>query len=327
MGKFIIAVLLLVGVGVGYFLLKGTPSSPQQETPEFLHGVTLTPKSFSGTEFTDFFTKAKEVGNAISWSGDWVELEKTEGGGPNVLVGLAKTYNYTPIVIVQFFTQDTGKLLRPLDDATKARYKQAAANFAKNNQLGYLGLGIEINILYEKSPSDFDSFVGFYSEVYDAVKAASPSTKVFTIFQLEKMKGLGGGLFGGVNDEGKNEWALLGRFPKNDLAVFTTYPDLIYKNPADIPDAYYSEIKSRTDRTVAFTEIGWHSASSPKGWESSEEEQASYIERYFTLTSGLGQVVELWSFMYDQNTIVPFNSMGLIKADGTAKSAFTGWKK
>jgi len=30
------------------------------------------------------------------------------------------------------------------------------------------------------------------------VKSVSPQTKVFTIFQLEQMKGLNGGLFGGV---------------------------------------------------------------------------------------------------------------------------------
>lgn len=210
----------------------------------------------------------------------------------------------------------------PLDDATK----QKAVAFAQKYKPEYLALGIEVNVLYEKSPEDFEYFAQFFSEAYDAVKAVSPNTKVFTIFQLEKMKGLNGGLFGGVNDPSKAEWVLLGKFQKSDLAAFTTYPGLVYKNPSEIPADYYSEIRTHTSKPIAFTEIGWHSAPSPQGWESSEQEQAEFASAFFSRTKGMGEEFAIWSFLYDQNTIKPFNSMGLFYANGTQKKAWGIWK-
>ncbi|MFH0884436.1 MAG: hypothetical protein V1861_01885 [Candidatus Micrarchaeota archaeon] len=298
---------------------------PNASSSGTLKGVSLSPKSFQSSDFTDFFTKAKQAGSIISWAGDWNELANKENGGPTVVTGLSTTYSYIPLVEAQFFTQSDGRLLRPLDAATKESYKKSAADFAEMYKPEYLGLGIEVNILYEKSPADFDEFVQFYGEVYDAVKAKSPNTKVFTVFQLEKMKGLGGGLFGGTNDASNAQWSLLDRFQKSDIIVFTTYPDLIYKDPSEIPQDYYSEIKTHTTKPIAFSEIGWHSAASPAGWESSDAEQAEFVTTFFDRTKDLDEEFAIWSFLYDQNTIEPFNTMGLYGSDGSAKAAWTEW--
>ncbi len=137
------------------------------------------------------------------------------------------------------------------------------------------------------------------------------------------MKGLNGGLFGKANDPSLSQWNLLDRFPKMDLAAFTTYPGLIYWSPSEIPADYYSEIQQHTTKPVAFTEIGWHSAASPAGWESSNAEQAQFVTVFFNLTSNLNK--EMASFLYDQNTIEPFNSMGLWNANNEAKPAWNTW--
>jgi len=301
-------------------------TAPMANGTPFLKGVSLSPKSFQQQDFTDFFAKAKQAGSTVSWAGDWDELG-TQGGGPEVVTGLSSSYDYVPLVEAQFFTQSDGKLLRPLNDSVKKAYKESAAAFAGKYKPEYLAFGIEVNTLYEKSPGDFESFAQFYDEVYDAVKAASPNTKVFTIFQLEKMKGMGGGLFGGTNDPSRAEWQLLDRFPKSDIIAFTTYPDLIYKSPDEIPEDYYVEIRTHTSKPIAFTEIGWHSVASPQGWESNESEQADFIGVFFNRTSGLRPEFGIWSFLYDQNTTEPFNSMGLYRADGTPKKAWEAWKR
>ena len=290
-----------------------------------LKGVSLSPKSFQSADFTDFFEKANQAGEIVSWAGDWNELADINSGGPKVVAELAATYSYIPLVEAQFFTQSSGQLLRPLDEATRLSYKNCAAAFAEKYRPKYLALGIEVNILYEKSPADFEAFVSFYAEVYDAVKAVSPDTKVFTIFQLEKMKGLGGGLFGGTNDTSKAQWTLLDRFPKSDIIAFTTYPGLIYKDPADIPADYYTEVESHTSKRIAFSEIGWHSNRAPAGWESSEAEQAQFVTQFITLTTAMDNELAIWSFMYDQGTVEPFNSMGLRRSDGTARPAWDEW--
>jgi len=295
------------------------------QTP-LIKGVSLSPRSFQESDFTDFFSKTKQAGSIVSWAGDWNELSG-QSGGPKVVTELSSTYGYTPLVEAQFFTQSDGKLVRPLNDSVKKAYKESAAAFAGKYKPKYLVFGIEVNILYEKSPDDFENFARFYDEVYDAVKAASPETKVFTTFQLEKMKGMGGGLFGGTNDPSSAEWQLLDRFPKSDIVAFTTYPDLVYKAPDEIPEDYYAEIRSHTSKPIAFTEIGWHSAASPQGWESSESEQADFVGVFFNRTSSLHPEFSIWSFLYDQNTVEPFNSMGLYQADGTPKKAWEVWKE
>ncbi len=292
--------------------------------PSFQKGISLSPRSFQSADFTEFFNNAKQTGTAVTWTGDLDELGK-ENSGPNVVATLASTYNYTPIIIATIFTQSDGKLIRPLDESTKKRYVEEAVAFAGKYKPTYLGLGIEVNMLYEKSPGNFNEFASFYSEAYDAIKTASPNTKVFTVFQLERMKGMQGGLFGGTNDPTKTEWALLNEFTKSDIIAFTTYPGLVYKNPSDIPSDYYTEIKLHTAKPIAFTEIGWHSSASPTDWESSYEEQAKFISAFFTLSKDTGKELAIWSFMYDPNTFEPFNSMGLRSSDGNAKPAWGVW--
>jgi len=166
-----------------------------------------------------------------------------------------------------------------------------------------------------------------FDETYDAVKAASPKTKVFTVFQLERMKGLHGGLWGGADDLAKDEWALLERFPKADLVGFTTYPGLVFKDPADIPADYYAEARAHTTKPVAFTEVGWPSDAAVRGWESSEEEQARFVGRFFELTRELKPEMVIWPFLYDPAIGQPFKSMGLRRPDGQPRQAWAAWLK
>lgn len=294
----------------------------------FSKGVSLSPKSFQSEDFTDFLGKAGQVGTILSWVGDWNELANTEKGVPWILADLAQVYGYSPLIIVQFFRQSDGGLLRPLDETTKQIYRTSAAAFAERYKPDYLGIGVEVNILYERSPVDFEDFARFFREVYDAIKEKSPTTRVFTVFQLEKMKGMGGGLFGGENDPGKSEWHLLEDFAvDSDVVAFTTYPDLVYKDPSEVPNDYYSEIRMHTSKRIVFTEIGWHADASPLGWESSDEEQERFVLRFFSLTSNLDMEVAIWSFVYDQNASEPFGSMGLLTADGSQRPAWNAWVK
>ena len=313
------------------FLITSCNKTPDNsdisiENNNFQKGITLTPKSFDPNDFKNFFEEAKQTGSIITWSGDWIELSNTNNGGPTVLTELSKQYNFIPLVIAQFFTQSTGKLLRPLDESTKQTYKNSVVAFAEKYKPKYLGLGIEVNILYEKAPNDFENFVSFYNEVYNAIKVVSPDTKVFTIFQLEKIKGLNGGLFGGSNDPSKSEWDLINKF-KMDLIAFTSYPNLIYKTPSEIPSNYYTEINNYVNKPIVFTEIGWHTSQSPVGWESTEEEQTEFIKAFFELTKDINKEFVVYSFMFDQNTIEPFHTMGLYNNDGSPKLALDYWSK
>ena len=316
----VIAVILVAGCSEKPSKQPG----PVAATPE--KGVSFLPKSMDQTGIDDFFAKTKETGGIVSWEGDWDELSRT-GSGADFVSSQTSSHGATAVIVPQFFTQSTGLLLRPLDDATMKRYADSAADFAAAHRLEYLGMGIEVNMLSEKSPEDFEKFVRLFADAYDAVKKKSPDTKVFTVFQLEHMKGLKGGLYGGANDPGAAEWTLTDRFQKADLVGFTTYPGLIFKDPSDIPADYYAEIRNHTSKPVAFTEIGWQSEAWPAGWESSDAEQAAFVTRFFELTGGLDKEMAIWSFLYDPAAPKPFDSMGLIKKDGTVRPSWDAWTK
>jgi hypothetical protein len=298
------------------------PPPPQSAGAPSPWGVSLSPRSFEGEDFVGFFDEAAEVGDIVGWYGDWAELEGQ--GGAQVVASLADERGYEPLYIANHYSQETG-LLRPLDAAQRQAYIDVAAAFAGREKPRYLGLGIEVNVLYEKWQADFEAFVSLFDDAAAAIKAASPETLVFTVFQLERMKGLQGGLFGGQNDPALAQWDLIDRFPAADFIAFTTYPGLIYKTPAEIPDDYYDELASRVSKPVAFTEIGWSADLDVQGWESDEAEQAEFVARFLDLTSDLDPELLIWAFLYDPQALdlpLPFQTMGLRRPDGTARPAW-----
>jgi hypothetical protein len=275
---------------------------------------------------SEFFQHTEEAGGIVMWAGDWLELSDT-AQAPDIVARLATTYSYVPLIVAQFFSQSTGELLRPLTDSVKQTYIDGAVRFARTYPSVEMGFGIEINILYEHSPADFDSFAAFFPRVADAVKTVSPWTPVFTVFQLERLRGLRGGLFGGVNDTSLADWSLTNRFPSADLIGFTTYPSLVFHDPVEIPADYYSTVLNRVSNWIAWTEIGWHSAAEPTGWESSETEQAAYVSRFLDMVTAGDCRFMIWSFLYDPQTAVPFNSMGLFRrTGGQPKPAWDVWR-
>ncbi len=188
--RIIFAVVALLIAAVVLVVIISPPeqdSTGNENVPSnvFAKGVSLSPKSYNSSDFTDFFEKARQAGTVVSWAGDWNDLN-AENGGAAVVASLSSTYGYVAVIELQFFQQSSGALLRPLDNATMQTFKNSAVAFAEKYQPRYLALGIEVNVLFEKAPNDFETFVNFYNDVYDAVKAESPQTKIFPIFQLRK---------------------------------------------------------------------------------------------------------------------------------------------
>jgi hypothetical protein len=329
-------VLLVILVAAGYAALNRggekppadgaeTEPPPQEEPPPevpiTLKGVSLSPRSYGEDDFTGFFEKALEAGDVVTWAGDWGFL--VNGTAPVVVTELADVYGYEPVILVTHMDQSAGTS-HPLTEETRDAYLDAVGDYSSEYRPTYMGVGIEVNVVYMQSPEAYAEFVEFFPQVYRAVKDASPSTKVFTVFQLEQMKGLGGGLFGGVNDESRSQWGLLDDFPDADLLAFTTYPCLVFTDPSEIPGDYYAEILAHTGKPVAFTEVGWFREGFP-GWESDPEEQAEFIDVFFELTGDVEPVMVVWSFLYDQSVQQPFDTMGLLDVEETHTEAWDAW--
>ncbi len=257
---------------------------------------------------------------------------------------LAKQNNFAPIVALGFHQQTAQGYTPALSTRAnaqnnwqnkdaRAKFAQVAARVAQECPASYLALGVEVNIYFEEHAADFDNFVSAYRETYDAVKAASPQTRVFTVFQLEAMKGKGY-LTGRKHQVA---WSLIQKFePKLDLVAFTTYPMFDYKTPAEIPADYYAEIRKYTGKPIAFTEMGWLSqekfsgalaALNGTGYEGSEQEQADFLARFVELTRGLPLGFALWLLPHDlASGETLFVSSGLRYNDGRPKRVWDVWR-
>jgi hypothetical protein len=320
--------IILIGAIAAYALSRSSIPGPSIETSSGpLKGFSFSPKSTAAPDLSGFYTKLKSTGNAVTWAGDWAQLSGTSGG-PYGVTDTARSNGLTAIAIPTTHTRASGKssAVRPLTPSQIETYKQGIVSYAAKYKPSYLGMGIEINWIYEELPTDFQSLASLFSQSYDAIKAVSPETKIFTVLQLERTKGLKGGLYGGVNDPTKAEWAILDSFPKADVIAFTTYPGIIYKSPADIPADFYSEISKHTAKPVIFTEMGWSSSSTVKGYEGSEDKQDQFIKLFFDQTKSLNPQVVIWSFLYDQALSEPLVGTGLISTAGVEKKGYATFK-
>jgi hypothetical protein len=292
-----------------------------------LIGVSFSPKSNGIADSINFYSEAQSVADTITWAGSWAELSN-ENAGPYTIGKTAKEKGFQYIALVG--THQGGSVLKPhkeLTEVTKNEYINSSVTFVEEFQLDYFVMGVEVDRIFEQDPAGFDFYVDLFEKASREIRKTSPNTKKVVVFQLEKLKGLHGGLFGGVNDLTKSQWILLDKFPSADVIGFTTYPGLIYKHPSEIPSDYYSEIGTRTTKPVIFTEIGWSSGDDNiPGWESSQDEQAEFVSRFFKLTEPLDPKVLIWPFLFDNNYGQPFNNIGLINEDGVRKKAWETWR-
>jgi hypothetical protein len=335
-----------------------SPSSPSPSLPithrTFRVGVAgLVPRHFPNAtqaDWLDLYQNLNQTGELLGVYQLWRDSPEKAGEIPaaiQTVCALAKQYGFTPVIALGFhqmtaqgYTPVLSTRDNPQNDwrnpDARAKYVQVAARVAKDCPAPYLALGVEVTGYYEDHPDDFDNFVSAYREVYDAVKQASPHTRVFTIFQLEAMKGKG--FLSGRTRQPM--WSLITKFePKLDLVGFTTYPMLDYKSPGETPADYYAEIRQHTTLPLAFTEIGWISqekftgqlaALNEQGWTGSQQEQTDFATRFLELTRDLPVAIVLWTLPHDlaasSASDALFASTGLKQNDGTPKRVWELWR-
>jgi hypothetical protein len=305
----------------------GPTVGPVQAPEEPFRGFSLSPVDYEGGSLVEFLETAAANGEAIERVGDILEWEEPPNSGLAVVDGLAAEYGYFPLSITGVFNVDDGMLLRPIDDETFDRYVAAGRSYAANCQPRYLGLGVEIDSQWRLRPQDFDRFAELFAAVAAAVDEVSPDTEMFTSFQLERISGMLGGLFGGVNDPELALWTLIDRFPDADIIAFTTYPGLVFTDPAEIPEDYYSRLNDYAGgRRIAFTEMGWQSAGQYGAYSGSEAKQLAFVTRFHELIEDADVAFYIWSFLYDQQVQGPFASMGLVDRALRPKEAWWEWQ-
>jgi hypothetical protein len=215
-----------------------------------------------------------------------------------------------------------------LDTRLKNAFVAYAAYVAKNYRPDYLALGVEINMLYERSRTQFDAFVEAYREAYRVAKAASPQTLVFPTFQLEDLEG-------SLDTPHSPHWEVLDVFRGSmDALAVSTYPYLGgLRKAADIRPDYFAQLTELWDGPVLIAETGYTSApveGSPN--VGTEEDQQAYLQRLLRDAEENNFEAVVWlaardpAFASEGGSAV-LRDIGLRKSDGSNKLAWTTWEE
>jgi hypothetical protein len=207
--------------------------------------------------------------------------------------------------------------------------RDVAVSLVSEFDLDYLAIGAEVNRLRDECCQDaFDDFVSLYHETYDAVKAASPDTKVFTIFQLDYMRGAA--RLSGLSLE--PSWYMLDLFAgKLDVVGLTIYPFLEYPTVAEVPVGYFDEIADHITGPILVTESGWLSEPLEIGGQvlvtGSEQEQVDFVLTLIEGVEPLDVEIMMYSFLYEYGEGIDlFRHVALRENAGPAKEAYYYWR-
>lgn len=156
----------------------------------------------------------------------------------------------------------------------RTAYKNFTLRLVREFQPRYLGLASEINTYMQAHPEDAENFLSLYRETYAAVKAESPETQVFVTFQWDQVSGLAAAAPG---VERQIDWEQIETFePLLDLWVISSYPFVVFRSGAEIPDDYYTPLLTRTSKPLAVAEGGF--VSRPTGpLPGTPQDQVDYL--------------------------------------------------
>ena len=316
------------------------PAATSEPAPTTQYGVAgLIPRNFPTTEAADWIAMYEglgETGGMLGVYGGWTDEQTSRGEIPVVFrsaFAANQQYEFTPVIGLGLFTENvvTGAVAPTIDwsnPAERQQYLDVAIAIASEYAPPFMIVGAEINRVWEQYPEEFDGFVAAWPELYAAVKAASPGTRVGTGFQLEFLRGEA--YLSGETRE--PAWQLLDLFAGQiDLITFSSYPYFDFGSPEAIPDDYYLEAAKHAGAPIGFTELGWPSrplyTAPDSQYGGSPEEQASFAARFLELTADVDIAFALWSFQHDLGEPggPAFDSVSLRLNDGTPKPALTVW--
>lgn len=243
-----------------------------------------------------------------------------------------RALGFTPVLNMNPWTVAPGRGMVRNDGSASSDFGDAAfrrttceeaAAIAGRFRPTYLSIGNEVNSVYERlGRESFEGLASLEREMYSAVKAASPETRVLIVLSYSQL----------VDLSGKPRLFLLDRLKGcYDVLGLTTYPWRKYSTPADMPADYYRRLTRWVRAPIAFTEIGWSSDEEQGG---SEKEQADFLVRFLELTRGMRLEFVNWAFLHDLppesvgGPVVQRShlGLGLRRLDGSAKPVWRLFK-
>lgn len=303
-------------------------------------GVTLSPRGHTNAsteqDYLNHFQN-RSNGKVVAFHGKWRDSVSSAGSIPALAllaISESKKNGYIPVIGLGWsdgngspdLTSDSNSDNSWNNSETRSEFLAMVEALARDHAPPYLFLGNEVNSYYvTHSQGEWTKWIEVYQAAYDVIKAASPSTFVFTTFNLEKMAG------GGA----KNGWAYAPHWQliadhgsKLDGVGFTSYPYFDFDTPSAISSDYYTRIESHWTGPLLFTELGWK-ASATVPYAGSEADQAAFVSRFFELTGQVDLEYVAWLFEHDwhnQASVPAFIDIGFKDNLGNqTRMAATRW--
>lgn len=216
----------------------------------------------------DKFAQGPDLPNSDPWAQEMISLASaSREAGKTLLVQIAlirinlvgnATYPEGLVQVQPFWAPTCPDLTGSQFSTLETSYVNYALWVARTFSPAYLAIMLEPNLYYTNCGGDTASWeiiVKIEQAVYDAVKAAYPSTILFPSFNLEALYGQ---QVKGFDQAQYN--ALKGM--KRDRLGLVSFPG-IYGNPYLIPIDYYTRIQdlNPSEPRVVVTETGWSSSS------------------------------------------------------------------
>lgn len=246
----------------------------------------------------------------------------SEAASLDLVAQLAKTKNLKLFVVIDPLSDNREKLDPTLlalgpnfaDAKVRAEYQRVAKEVVQKYEPAYLSFGSEMNTYLAKHPADLAAYQSLVKETAEAVKSLAPATKTTISFQYETLSGA----------YGAAQWPTLAALePLIDEVAFTTYPNIVYKRPSDIPANYYTALKDHTSKKLIVAESGWPS-------NKKSDDQSAFLARFSTLINALPVDLWVWWFPHDWGSSgygSAFANMGLRTSSGDPKPAWRTWQK
>jgi hypothetical protein len=206
-------------------------------------------------------------------------------------------------------------------------------------QPDYLGIGIEVNEIYQVGPDKWRAYAALHRHVYQELKKDHPDLPIFASFTLHGM----------LNETGRKREAMLTAFgeimPFNDLAAVSFYP-FIRGGTTDIDGClrWLTEQFDRFKKPYAFVEVGEPAErlripSSGQIIDGTPQKQAAFYETLlaFARDHEVRFVISYLHRDYDAlwekikgsspEAFMVWRDCGLLDQDGKARPAYTVWKR
>lgn len=337
----------LVAAGVLLAACSNAQGSPPPSVGGLVKGYGISPLGFP-SDYSNLPAFLEEVGNlpngGVMFNGAWrkdVANGSDAGEIPSaatLVVEQSKVHGYTPIIVFGWRSEDSlhiGVPANPANDwanqEARTLFKQMLVDFASAYHPPYLFLGNESDAYFIDVPEDYQNWIAFYNETYDAIKAVSPETMVGPIFQYERMSGQGA-----FSQWTTPHWGALTShdLERIDILGITMYPWLNVVTPAQVPNNYLAPLLEIIgDKPIAITETGWPGdpLGLPVPWEATLDAQLLFVERLEGILQGANIHMLNWLHLYqiavspESTDFAEFASISLRDVEGNKRPIYDAW--